>query len=357
MIYQHGGDIYSNRGIRMDFSVNLNPLGMPDFVRQAVISGAADWERYPDPECREFLGAACAHYGVRPCQAVAGNGAADLIFSLVRAKKPGKACLFAPSFQEYEAALLAQGTEIVFFPLKAENGFHPPLDELLPFLEREKPELLFLCNPANPSGDLFSGRELWQILKVCERNGIFAVVDECFLDFVERELAVSALEAVKQGQTHVFVLKALTKSFAMAGLRLGYAFCADEALLEAIRRERQPWSVSAPALSAGLAAFGPEREAFLERTRELLFRERNRMVRGLLRAGFHVYPGTANFLLFQDVSGRPDGELYAHFLKNGILIRSCANFHGLSGTYYRVCVRTGEENEEFLRVLHRLRCA
>ena len=131
--YTHGGDVYRNEKIRMDFSININPLGMPDFIKQAAMDGVEESARYPDSRCRRLRRLAAGFYGVQEETLVFGNGAAELIFGIVRAVSPRRAVLTAPSFTEYEAALSSVGAEVLFFPLKEEDDFSLPADRYLDF--------------------------------------------------------------------------------------------------------------------------------------------------------------------------------------------------------------------------------
>ena len=185
MIAKHGGDVYGNRGVVLYFSVNINPLGTPDFIKKAMASSLDDVSRYPDTRCRKLRSAAAAWYRVSEDTLIFGNGAAELIFLAVHALRPKRAIITAPSFLEYETALAAFDVPADFFPLKKEEGFHLPADRFLSFLEEKKPEMIFLCNPANPTGVLTERAEMEKILDFCETRGIFAVVDECFLEFLD----------------------------------------------------------------------------------------------------------------------------------------------------------------------------
>lgn len=350
---RHGGDVYRNQNVELDFSVNLNPLGMPVFVREAAEKSITFCERYPDSECGRLKELAAKAYAMPKKRILFGNGAADLIFRIVRAKRPKRAVLLAPSFLEYEAALKSEGASVDFFYLKEEAGFQLPVGEYLDFLSRVKPELVFLCNPSNPVGNVIGREGLEQILSFCGSVGIFCVVDECFLEFLENGEELSCAADVRAGNRMVFVLQAATKTFAMAGLRLGYGFLADEPLKRSMEAGCQPWNLSVPAQEAGCAAFGPERAGFLRETRQVVRRERGRLADALGRAGFHVYPSSANFLLFRDTAGNPDGALYEYCLRQGILIRPCGNYEGLDGSYYRVCVGNPEANQKLIEVLER----
>lgn len=347
----HGGDIYGERPVRLDFSVNVNPLGTPEPVLLAARESIADCSCYPDIRCGMLRKAAARWYGVPGEELIFSNGAAELIFSVVRAVMPKKAVLLAPSFLEYEIALGSIGTEISYFYLKEEDGFAVRVKQYLDFLAEKRPELIFLCNPANPSGTVMDWADLKEILDFCGREGIFAVVDECFLEFLDRPEKRSALQAVKAGADHVMVIQAPTKTFALAGLRLGYGFLKDRRILEKMLCSSQPWSVSIPAQAAGTAVFGPCRETFLKSTREFLRKERPFLIKGLEENGFQVYGGGANYVLFKDLPGKEPERLRTVFLNHGILIRGCGNYRGLDGTYYRICVRGRQDNQEFLEII------
>lgn len=347
---RHGGDVYGNPGVSLDFSVNVNPLGMPDFIRRAACKGVESSDRYPDSRCRGARSLISGHYRVGEEQIIFGNGAAELIFSAVRAIEPQRAALLAPSFLEYESALKSTGATVDHFYLKEEAGFVLPVEEYLAFLEEKRPQMIFLCSPSNPVGTLISREEMDRILEYCERKQIFAVVDECFLEFLEAPDQASAVKAVRNGMERLLVIQALTKTFAMAGLRFGYGFTGSKSLAGRILDSLQPWNVSIPAQEAAEAAFGPERESYLRDTRRLLEVEKPLLKAGLEEADFKVYDGVANFLFFKDRRGSKEA-LYHWFLSRGILIRSCGNFQGLDGTFYRICVKKKEENRKFLENL------
>lgn len=367
MEYQHGGDIYTNQ-VEYDYSANLNPLGLPEGVRAAYVNAAGRCSVYPDSRCRSLRAALADFHRVRQESILCGNGAAELIFLLAQARRPRRALLIAPSFLEYQQALASVGCEIAWFDLKEETGFVLPIPELLARMEGlaaagNAVDMIFLCNPNNPTGMAVECGEMVSLLAYCEAHGITCVVDECFNEFLGEPERYSVLEEIRAGRLNsVFILKAFTKIYAMAGLRLGYGICPDGALLESMERCRQPWSVSGPAQAAGEAAL---RETdYVERTRELVRRERLWLKTEMEELGLFVYDSMANYLFFKDQrmkaeeasGGGPAGSaekgpLYEACLKHGVLIRSCANYRGLDSRYYRICVKDRAENEAFIRVL------
>ena len=329
--FEHGGDIYGNPDITLDFSVNTNPLGMPEAVRQALVSRVSEFSNYPDPQCRELLAAIACHENVRQDQVACGNGAADLIYRICYAVKPRRALICAPAFSEYERALKQSGCQIVLNTLTAENGFaltDEIVQRLIPGID-----MLFLCHPNNPTSQLIAPDLMEYILTKARKTRTVVVVDECFLDFTDGISTKRYLEQMPE----LIVLKAFTKIYAMAGLRLGYLLSSDAALLDRISAAAQCWSVSVPAQIAGVTALSSA--GWIEETRHLVVEERRFLIGGLSEFGITIFPGDANFLFL-----RSERQLYAPLLRKGILIRSCDNFRGLSGSYYRIAVKTREEN-------------
>lgn len=335
---EHGGDVFE-REIVYDFSANLNPLGMPESVKNALQKSISEWEKYPDPFCRSLVKKLSERENSPPENIVCGNGAADLIFRIVQTVKPQKAVVCAPSFSEYSKALVQSGSEISAYFLSEKSGF--ALDEKILEMLDESVQMLILCTPNNPTGRTVDGELLRRICERCKANDIVFLCDECFIDFTE-----NAAHAEQFLNPNVVVLKAFTKIYAMAGLRLGYALFGDKALAEKVRRNGQFWSVSAPAQTAGEAAL--DEKNYLEKTLELVKKEREFLTENLRNFGFKVYPSEANFILFY--TKLPLDEM---LLSEKILIRNCANFDGLEQGYFRAAVRSHEENSALVGAIER----
>ena len=336
----HGGDVYRHRDV-LDFSANMNPLGTPRSVIDAAAESLKEICNYPDIRCT-VLTQALAEYEQVPAEwLICGNGAAELIFMLALGLKPEKALLLAPAFAEYEQALRTVGCGLHWHSLTEERGFS--LDRSI--LKEITPEtdLVILCNPNNPTGVLTGPELMRDILEKCRETGTFLAVDECFLDFVEERERYSLKDCLADFR-NLFLLKAFTKRYAMAGIRLGYGICSDPGVLEKMQASVQPWSVSVPAQAAGTAAL--REEAYVERAREMVRTEREFLRQGLEKLGFRVYDSRANYLFFRGPRG-----LTGHALKNHVLIRDCSNYRGLTEGYYRVAVRTREENRKLLEAL------
>ena len=327
--FEHGGDIYRN-SVRLDFSVNTNPLGINEKVKNAVLSSVDSFGVYPDTEYTALRKAIAEHEGVDAENVVCSNGAAEMIFAVVRAVMPKRALLIAPTFSEYERALKSVGCEIEYYTLLEENGFCIESD----FLERLTGiDMVFVCNPNNPTGNITEKSIMERAADICAENNIICVVDECFMDLAQGYSMKGRLP----------VIKAFTKTYAMAGLRLGYMigdtkFCRD------IKKQLPMWNVSAVAQAAGLAALGDEE--YLIKSREIIKTEREYLSTELKKIGFKVFKSETNFILIKGARGIDQA-----LLDRGILVRCCDNFRGLDGSFYRIAVKTHGENAELIREL------
>lgn len=327
----HGGNTFQSPQM-LDFSANINPLGMPEAVQRAVTDSVRDCVRYPDPDCTELI-RALAEFEQHPAeQIVCGSGAADLIFRIVHAILPHHALLCAPTFSEYEAALREVGCAVQEYPLNPVTDYQPD-DRILSALT-EKTDIVFLCTPNNPTGRRIPPALLKQIADRCRETGSVLVSDECFLWF-SADAEQYSLRRFLHG--HCIILNAFTKLFAMPGLRLGYALCGSAAMAEKLRGSGQFWSVSVPAQAAGLAAL--QLPDWIPETVRLVTAERAFLSEELRKSGVYVYDGDANFLLL-----RAPSDFAERMKQHRILIRKCADFHGLTDAHYRIAVRTHAEN-------------
>ena len=342
----HGGDWAGFQreygSLPLDFSANLSPLGMPEGVRRAAATAAEKAHRYPDPECFQLRQALSTCHHVPAEQIVCGNGAADLIFRLPLALKPKTALLPGPVFTEYETALRSSGCEIRQFPLSEKNDF-VLTEAILPCIVPDL-DLLILCNPNNPTGRTVEPYLMGQILDRCGETETRLVVDECFIEMLDQPEKHSLVSRLS-GETDLILIRAFTKSFSMAGLRLGYALCSDTDTAARLEGCGQAWAVSEPAQAAGLAAL--RETEYLDQVRKLLACERPFLMERLKELGCRCIQGEANYLLFHC----EETTLCEKLLQCGILLRDCRNFEGLQPGWYRCAIRTHEENILFLKAM------
>lgn len=341
----HGGDwagYEAEYGTKpLDFSANVSPLGLPEGAQAAAAASLAAADAYPDPLCRALRGAIAESEQVDAAWCLCGCGASDLIYRAVLAKKPRRAVVTAPTFSEYEAALALTGCEVAHYFLKEETNFllQPDvLDAITP-----ETDMVFLCEPNNPTGRTTPRKLLLAALERCREVGALLVVDECFGAFLEDPTG-HTMKAYLMQYPNLLILNAFTKLYAMAGLRLGYCLCSDSALLEAMRAAGQPWPVSGVAQAAGVAAL--REKEYVRALRALIAAERPWLRRELEGLGFRVVPGEANYLLFSSPV-----SLVGPLRRRGILLRHCANYHGLGQQWYRTAVRKHEENERLIAAL------
>ncbi len=355
--YHHGGECnleeaslganYPGR-FCLDFSVNTNPLGMPENVKSAIKNSIDLCEKYPDQNCIRLKNKIAEWKSLNPEQIICGNGASELISLAVNAINPRNALIIAPTFSGYERALKICDCRVHYHFLKEEQNFD--LDEtVFDTIKRASPDMIFVCNPNNPTGRMINPGLFEKLLCECEENGIFLFVDECFIDFTERarETALRFIE----NSSHLIVLNAFTKIFAMAGLRLGYLVSSNLGLLQKINSLRPEWNVSEIAQITGEAAL-KERD-YIQKTRNLIQNERLFLNEKLKALGFKVFNSEANFIFFENQSDKAP-NFYQSLQERGIFIRNCDNFIGLKGKFFRIAIKKHEENEKFTETLREI---
>lgn len=317
----HGGDIYSHK-VNLDFSVSVNPLGMPDEVREAAIEGVRMSEHYPDIISRDLIRSISSRFGVLAASVLVGNGSDELIYAFCRAIRPLRIMTDTPTFTEYERAAACPWT--------------PYADEA---------NLICLCNPNNPTGTLRSKEELMAITESAWKRGTFVLIDESFLPFTNFEEETTMLKETEH-YPNLIVLRSFTKLYAMPGLRLGWAAIGSTHVREKMSQLLQPWNVSIPAQKAGQAALALK--DYENRTRAFLAKERPCLFDALsaLPMITKVCRTEANYIYF---AGPKD--LDSALLKQGILIRSCRDMRGADSMSYRAAIRTHADNSTLISAL------
>lgn len=319
----------------LDFSVNSNPYGPSPLARAAL--GEVNIERYPDREClklrRTILEYDLPGTGLDMENLLCGNGTAELIWATARAGVPpgGKAVIVGPTFGEYRQASLVAGAEIFEFRANLSNGFRPDVPALLDRLETIRPDVLWLCNPNNPTGHLLGEAELRQIFEYCRLNGIILAVDEAYQRFATASKPFSALNLLKGNTDGVVVLRSLTKDYGLAGLRLGYV-AASQSLIDKIARQLPAWNVNAAAQTVGVAVL--QDQLYLARSLAALERERTAFFAGLSESGLEMTPSATQFCLLKVGDGK---RVRQKLLQKKILVRDGTSF-GLPA-YIRVATR------------------
>lgn len=346
----HGGDIYSARPLKcaseiIDFSANINPLGMPTEVRNAIIENINSYECYPDPLCRELRAAIASSENTAVDNILCGNGAADIIFRIAIGLKPKRALLLAPTFCEYEQALSTVACDISYYNLDEKSGFC--LDEGILEAITADFDILFICNPNNPTGVAAKRELMLKILKKCKACSVTLVVDECFIDFLRNEKSYSIKDKICE-YDNLIIIKAFTKIYAMAGIRLGFMLCANPSVHLAAIGCAQSWSVSTIASKCGIAALSQVK--YVEQTKKMIAQNRRYLMEELTKLGFVTCNSMANYILFYS----PDVDLATKLVNYGILIRDCQNYHNLKRGYFRIAVNSQRDNEFLIKCMKKV---
>ncbi len=345
----HGGDLIrlgQRANLRpselVDFSTNLNPLGPPRWLPSFLAAKLDAIIRYPDPDCAKLVQAIADRFDVRPDQVLVGNGSTELLYTAVRALKKTRALIPAPSYIDYGRAAAAVNLAVDYLPLAEKRGFALDLDALAEAIDPHT--VVFIGHPANPTGLLCDSEQLRQVMKRHPQTAF--VIDEAFIDFTTGQQSFR-----QQRPANAVVLYSLTKTFAIAGLRLGCAFAAPS-MIDALRRITPPWSVNGLAQLVGIRALADT--DYLERTRQFTKEQRSELAQGIgAIPGFEVFEGQANYLLVKCTAGFTAGKLADRLLARGLAVRLCDNYEGLDNRFFRVAVRTPAENEHLVTGLRR----
>ncbi len=360
----HGGDIYRNH-IHTDHSVSLNPAGTPGEIYEALSLGIAHSAQYPDIRQERVRRALSASDGVSSECVWAGNGASELIMAITGFVNPHKAVLFTPCFEGYAHALEAlDDCEIIRIPLMAGNGFSGTLNDFslhnldfcfnhhLAELMPDDADMAFICDPWNPVGRNIDESELMTFLELASAHGIKVLLDESFYHLSDRAAAADQRDVERLIREHpgLFIVRSHTKLFALPGIRMGYVI-ADEAGISGIRSRLPEWNLSQPAAYAMEAGAGVIADGtYVRASLDLIRREREYLMHELGEAGCRTFKSDSVFIMFQS-----DVELYEPLLAEGILIRDLRDVPGLGDGYYRICIRTGQENERLVSEIRRIR--
>ncbi|HJC31401.1 MAG TPA: aminotransferase class I/II-fold pyridoxal phosphate-dependent enzyme [Candidatus Anaerobutyricum faecale] len=344
----HGGNIYKKAkelGISenqiLDYSANISPLGIPSHIKKAMVDAIEGTINYPDPDCTALREAIGRQDGVEPDCVTCGNGGADLLYRLAFGLKPKKVLLPVPAFVEYEEAMTAAGARMVYETMDEDFHIREDMTERI----TENTDLVILCNPNNPTGLLTPRRQVLAVLERAKEMHCRVLVDECFLEICREEEQYTVKPYLKE-YPNLMILKSFTKLYAIPGVRLGYLLCADREVIAQVNRAGQAWSVSHIAQCAGVAALShPEYKAAVIDAveKELIY-----MKKEMANLPLTLYDGRANYLFFR-TPGVTD--LDRRLESRGIMIRNCSNYVNLGNDYWRIAVKTHEENVILLQEL------
>ena len=318
----HGGNIYKfqreGKNDILDYSSNINPLGVPQKFIDTAKESFDKLVNYPDPYYIELRKKIAEFNSVNMNNIIVGNGATEILFLYIRALKPKKVLILAPCFAEYERALKSVSANIEYFELRESDNFYPNIINLKKEIESNNYDLLLFCNPNNPTGQFIKLEDIKEIIENCENKNTKIFIDEAFIEFIEnwKEKTVSLLK-----NRNVFIMRAFTKFFAIPGLRLGYGIGFDEEILKKMWEEKEPWTVNTFANLAGLTMLDDKE-----------------------------YKTECNFILIK-IYNTSSASLRDKMIEKNILIRDASNFKFLDYHFVRLAIKDRKSNLKMMETL------
>lgn len=329
----------------IDFSVNINPLGMPDKVKElwpSFINQVAD---YPDPQNKKLMKTLSDTLSIDQAHLLLGNGAAELISLLGLHLRNKSILIIQPTFSEYESVCRAHNCQINYYTIQPNQTIC--LNEFEQAIQEK--EAVFLCNPNNPTGKYIKKPLLKKMANICFKHNCLFVIDEAFYDFlIDYD---QSIELYKEYSNLIF-LRSLTKIYSIAGLRLGY-LVAHPSIIKRIQAYLPHWHINAIAGEVGQLCLNESE--FVKETQVYITEERQRMMKSLTNLSFEVVESEVNYYLVRDQTRTDLQALFIYLLEQGIVLRHTVNFPGLAGKWLRVAVKTKQENSLFLEALKRWR--
>lgn len=353
MNYTHGGNVYKH--IResggsleelLDFSANINPLGLSPMGLEAMSRAYEQLSHYPDPDYVALKTVLSNFYSVPMDWLATYNGAAEAMHAFFDYLKPKRALLHGPGFVEYEKILRKLGTVIDWYSLSETADFKLDVDAYTAALNQCQPDLAIICSPNNPTGKLVSLTDLQQIEKTLSQWGGTLAIDEAFIEFSK---APQSYSSALTPDSQVVVFKSLTKFFGVPGLRLGALITADSAFHRWDKAFGVPWRINSFAECYGIEAV--KDQAYMAATRDYISEAKAELLKGLRTIpGIKAYESDADYLMMY-IDERTHQDLADKLAMKHILIRDCSNYKGLGKGYYRVAVKAKEANHRLIEVL------
>ncbi|MEL7567437.1 MAG: threonine-phosphate decarboxylase [Dehalobacterium sp.] len=340
----HGGDIYSCRGAVLDFSSNINPLGVPESFRKALLERLHDFTRYPDIKYRALREELAGYLGFdKPEMIIPGNGAVEIIFKAIMSLDISAMINLSPTFSEYARAARHKGVEVLDLNAYDEEFTRLKFDLILASVKSKS--LVVLCNPNNPTGTFVEKDEMCDLARELREKDCYLLIDEAFIEFTE-DYPENSMVGELDRFPNVIIIRAATKFFGMPGIRLGFGVTKNWELVKGIEEQLEPWNVNAAAVVAGCTIYRDEE--YIKASRRWAKKERSFLFDRLREIeALRVYPSKANYHLVKIQNEKIDAwELKELMLKKGVLIRTPDGFNYLSPFHFRLAVKDRESNEK-----------
>ena len=344
----HGGKFpLKNRDQNIiDFSSNITPLGIPHSVKLVIKKNLDNVKFYPDPNSENVISSLEKYTHLSKLNIIVGNGAIEILYNFCFAflSKTTKVLIHVPTFQEYETAVKLSNSKISYF-----KSLNLSKDIDLFILQIPKNGCIFLCNPNNPTGELLSKKELISIIITAKKLKTIVFIDECFIELVPKSNE-SVISFVKK-YDNIFILRSLTKSFGLPGLRIGYA-CGSKEIINILKKIKIPWSVNSLAQDAANAVI--KNTSHIKKSNIIIQKELKYLEDSISTLdGFECIPSFTNFILIKTKYNST--KLQKKLLKNKILIRDCKNFRGLDNQYIRIAVKSHKDNVTLVKALEKIK--
>ena len=340
---EHGGrsSIKTTDFDIVDFSSNINPAGTPASIKIALKKCLKDIENYPDLNSEKLIHSLQRYTGFPKSGIIVGNGAIEILYNFCNVFLQKKDVLIpVPTFGEYEAASKLANSNLRFFKTMNLSRDLDLFSKVIP-----KKGCVFICNPNNPTGQLLSKNQLEHIIDIAKKRSSIVFVDECFIELI-RNSNQSVISLV-QKYDNLFVLRSLTKSFGLAGIRIGYAI-ASKQMAETLKKIKVPWSINVLAQIAGITAL--ENKKHLLKSKSIIKKEYEFLMTKLSHIdGIEFNNSSTNFILLK--TKQDSTNLQKKLLKHKILIRDCKNFRGLDNHFIRIAIKSHKDNIKLIKAL------
>lgn len=344
----HGGNIYKHlreSGRQMlDYSSNINPLGVSKNLKKQLRKNLDILTTYPDPYYIELRKSIANFNDINIENVIVGNGATEILFLFIRGIKPKNVLLVSPTFSEYERALKTVKAKISYFKVEEKKDFHIDVENLIEKLKKNNYDLIVMCNPNNPTGKFLELDRLKKLIDEVDRKKTLLFLDETFIEFIEKWREKTALNIKSK---NVFIMRALTKFFAIPGLRLGYGLCTNENILKKMNSEKEPWSVNNFASMAASILLSDKE--YIDKSYKWIKKEKKFLFNKLIKIkNIKVYETETNFILIKLLDRRAE-NLCKKMEERNILIRNASNFKFLNENYIRIAIKDRKNNKIFLK--------
>jgi threonine-phosphate decarboxylase len=348
--FEDGGNIYrlaeelkmQERQV-MDFSSSANLLGVSKKIKAELRRHLKFLNHYPDNDTRRLRKRLSQYHGVDPETILCGNGSTELIHLTARLLNPKKVFVTAPTYSGYERAVrISSKSQVASFGLQKENNFDIEPEALINAIKGEMPcDMVFLCNPNNPTGRLLKREDVKRIAEAAKELRCYLIVDEAFIDFCPEDSVIKYAGE----NPYLIVIRTMAHFHALSGLRIGYGVFPHD-LVRRLRQDKEPWTVNSLAQRAAVVAL--QDKAYRKETFSLLKQEKRLLEKNFKKLGIEVFPSDINFYLLR----APDAaRISKHLKQRGILVRDCSDFRGLDSSYMRVAVKSHKENSILIREL------